>query len=164
MNIHIDRFLNPAFVALVMLLALAGNTAKAQQLPEASRTVFKCKAGGKVVYSDSPCLGAERIEVEPTRGVDAASGRKATGNDVMRERYREQFADAVRPLTGMDAKQLEVHGRRMKLQPAAQRECAGLDKSLQAAETEEVHAVGGARETVQERLYQLRKRSRELHC
>jgi hypothetical protein len=65
----------------VVLVALAGWAVAgtipvtfAQSLPAPSRTVYKCEVGGKVTYSDSPCLGATRIDVEPTRGVSKLSG------------------------------------------------------------------------------------------
>lgn len=57
----------------------------------------------KMVYSDSPCLGAQKIDVEGTRGLSKSSGCEQVGNDVRREQHRETFADAIRPLTGMDA-------------------------------------------------------------
>ena len=44
------------------------------KLPPTSRTVYKCQEGAKTVYSDEPCLGAQRINVEPTRGLDKSSG------------------------------------------------------------------------------------------
>ena len=34
-----------------------------------SRSVYKCNGNGIPIYSDAPCLGAERLEIEPTRGV-----------------------------------------------------------------------------------------------
>jgi hypothetical protein len=164
MNIRIVNAMNVTSFALSVLLTIIVGTASAQQLPPTSRTVFKCKVAGKVVYSDSPCLGAERLEVDPTRGMDSASGRKAVGSDVIRERQREQVAESLRPITGMDAKQLDVYGRRTKLSQEAQRECLNLDKALPLAEKDEGETVGATRVTAQERLYGLRKRFRELRC
>jgi hypothetical protein len=149
-----------AFASMFCLVTTAG----AQQLPAPSRTVFKCNAGGKIVYSDSPCLGAERIDVDPTRGMNSMSGKKAIDSDVRTEQQREQIAEAWRPLTGMDAKQFEAHGRRTKLPQDAQRECSTLDKALPMTEKEEGQTVGAARATAQERLYGLRKRFRKLRC
>ncbi len=57
--------------------------------------------------------------VEPTRGMDASSGRVQTGADVRKERLNEAFAEAVRPLTGKDAKQLKVDAKRLGLPPLA---------------------------------------------
>jgi hypothetical protein len=164
MNIRFTSSMNIRSFALPALLAIIVGTASAQLLPPTSRTVFKCKVAGKVVYSDSPCLGAERLEVDPTRGVDAASGRKAVGSDVIRERHREQVAEMLRPISGMDAKQLDAYGRRTKLSQEAQRECLNLDKALPLTEKEEGETAGATRVTVQERLYGLRKRFRELRC
>lgn len=66
-------------LACSIVLAVA---AFAQSLPPPSRTVFKCEEAGKVVYSDSPCLGARQIDVEPTRGVNQITGKRLTGPDV----------------------------------------------------------------------------------
>lgn len=50
----------------LFVIAAPGMEASAQNLPPPSRTVFRCDLDGKVTYSDSPCLGACTIEVEPT--------------------------------------------------------------------------------------------------
>jgi hypothetical protein len=62
-----------------------------------------------------PPVGAERIDIDATRGMDSISGKKVAGSDVRREQQREQVAEAWRPLTGTNAEQLDTHGRRMKL-------------------------------------------------
>jgi hypothetical protein len=84
-----------------------------------------------------PCLGAaEKLEVEPTRGVSKLSGSERIGSDVSRERWREGLAEAVRPITGMDAKQFATFGRRN--QPALR--------------------------DIQLRLFRMRQRFHDLHC
>jgi hypothetical protein len=145
-------------------MAMAPTLSHSQKLPPVSRTVFKCQVAGKSVYSDSPCLGAKQIEVEPTRGLNQSSGRFQTGADVAREHNRETFAEAVRPLTGMDAKQLAVLGRRNKLSPEAQRECPRLDADLWAAQQVEKKAASSDLKDVQLKLFQLRRRFQELGC
>jgi hypothetical protein len=64
---------------------MASTLGQAQKLPPVSRTVFKCQVVGKVVYTDAPCLGAQQIDVEPTRGLNQTSGQKRIGTDVMHE-------------------------------------------------------------------------------
>lgn len=145
-------------VASIFVMA-ANAIASAQTLPVPSRSVYKCNVAGKTTYSDAPCLGAERLEIEPTRGV----GNKA-GPDVQRERHREAIADAVRPLTGMDAKQLEVQGRRMKLSPEFQRECRTLDMQIPEAERAEARTFGNQRDVAKANLLALRQRQRDLRC
>jgi hypothetical protein len=151
-------------VALLAVCVLGSMVASAQSLPPPSRTVFKCKKDGKIVYSDSPCLGAEKLEVEPTRGLNAASGKERVGPDVQRELRREGMANALKPITGMDAKQFAAAGRRMQLSADAQRECRELDKSIPAAEVSERHAAKEDLSSVQQRLFVLRSRYRELRC
>ncbi|MBK1714845.1 hypothetical protein CKO43_18960 [Rubrivivax gelatinosus] len=60
--------------ALCLAAALGATAAQAQKLPTPSRDVFRCESNGKVIYSDSPCIGAKKVDVEPTRGLDASSG------------------------------------------------------------------------------------------
>jgi hypothetical protein len=146
-------------VTILILGSLNAVSASAQSLPALSRTVYKCNVNGRVAYSDSPCLGAERLEIEPSRGV----GRTA-GADVQRERAREALADAIRPLTGMDAKQFEVQSRRMKLTAAAQRECRALDIDLPAKEHAVAASSGGLRQEEERQLFSLRQRYRYLGC
>lgn len=137
----------------------------AQKLPNPTRTVYKCGVGDKVQYSDSPCLGATKVDVEPTRGLDTSSGRTRVGKDVQREQFNESFAEAVRPLTGMDAKQLDALGQRMKLSPELQRRCKVLDQEIPRAELAERQAEkGDALNAVQALLYKLRSAYRQSGC
>lgn len=133
-------------------------------LPAPSRTVFKCQSDGKVVYSDSPCLGAQKIDVEPTRGLNKSTGRELLGSDVRKEQHRETIAAAIQPITGMDAKQFGTFGRRMKLSPEAQKECKQLDIKIPIAEQEEKQAKPEALAKSQSELLILRKRFREIKC
>jgi hypothetical protein len=145
-------------------LAFVSMHAYSQKLPPTSRAVFKCEVAGKVVYSDAPCLGAQKIDVEPTRGLSKTSGREQVGNDVRREQHREMFAEAIRPLTGMDAKQLDVQGRRMKLTADAQRECRLLDAEIPDAEKQEKLVKQKALLDVQAQLFRMRRSFREQGC
>lgn len=138
--------------------------ASAQNLPAPSRTVFKCEVDGKVTYSDAPCLGARKLEVEPTRGLNKMSGTVRTGADVRREQHREIVAEAIKPLTGKNAKELETHGRRMRLAPEARNECQRLDGEIAMMERKERQASGGPLMEAQQALLEVRLRYRELGC
>lgn len=144
--------------------AFANQTALAQHLPSPSRAVFKCESEGKTFYSDSPCLGAKRIDIEPTRGLNKSSGSERTGKDVSREVQREKFAEAVKPLTGMNSKQFETAGKRQKLEPKAQRRCQSLDASIPYQEKQEAFAPSSARHQLQTELLNLRSEYRRLGC
>jgi len=71
-------------------LAWLAQTCFAQtvKLPEPTRTVFKCEEAGKVTYSDAPCLGAQKVDVQPTRGLNKSSGteRKRSINSALEPR------------------------------------------------------------------------------
>ena len=150
---------------LILALLTASAPAFATNLPPPSRTVYKCEVGGKVHYSDSPCVGAQKVDVTPTRGMNKSTGRELTGADVRRELHHEQFSEAVRPLTGMNAQQLDQVGRRMKLSSEAQVACRRLDHALPRAEQAERSAQGSSALRAQQlELFKLRKRYRELGC
>lgn len=150
---------------LTALIITAAGTALANGLPAPTRTVYKCQDGQKTYYADAPCVGATKIDVTPTRGLDKSSGQQRHGADVQRERHREQIAEIVRPVTGMNAQQLDQFGRRSKLAPETQKECRRLDAALPEAEQAERSAQGAsARQSAQLLLFRLRKQFRELRC
>jgi hypothetical protein len=159
------HFSNVIATALTVFIAFTTTQSFAQYLPAATRTVFKCEVDGKIVYSDAPCLGAKKIDVEPTRGLNKSSGRELIGNDIRREQNREIFAEAVRPITGMNAKQLDTQSRRLKLSADAQRECHRLDSEIPATEIEEKRALHTKDfPDVKERLLHLRHSFAGLRC
>ena len=134
-------------------------------LPPPSRTVYKCEDGKKVYYSDSPCLGATKVDVTPTRGLNKSTGRELLGADVRREQTHEQFAEAFKPVTGMNAQQLDKFGRRLQLTAEAQRRCQELDRLLPQAEQAERSALDPTQtKFAQANLFTLRKQYRDLRC
>lgn len=153
-----------AGLVVAMILLAAPVAAQVTRLPDVSRSVYKCKVDGKVSYSDAPCLGAERIVIEPTRGMNKSTGRELTGSDVSRERHRELMADALKPLTGMSAQQFNIQSRRMKLPPGARLECAKLDGIITDHEVRERTAATDTKPAVERSLLVLRKRHKELGC
>lgn len=130
-------------------------------MPRVALTLFTALCSLSVCAAQT---SAQRIEVEPTRGVSKLSGKEQIGNDVYREQFNEQFAEALRPLTGLDHKQYAAVGRRLRLTPDAQQECRRLDTHLPPLERQELQASGATLTDVQQQLFALRKRYRELGC
>lgn len=155
-----------SFTMAVIYAAAFTNTSNlaAQTLPAPSRIIYKCKIQGTVTYSDTPCVGAVKLDVEPTRGVSKMSGTERIGKDVARERYRESLAEAIRPISGMDAKQYATYERRYPLPVAAQQECRQLDRDMPPVEQEERRTAPPALHDVQVRLFLMRKRFKDLQC
>lgn len=152
------------YVGLALAFLATGGLAQTTKVPPTSRTVFKCEIDKKVAYSDQPCLGAKRIDVEPTRGMDQMSGKKTVGADVRREQTREQIAGILKPVTGMDAKQLEIQGRRNRLSANAQAECKELDGTIASTEMQERTVAGSSLALLQRGLLGHRKKFLELGC
>jgi len=160
------KHLRASSLGLLVALALAGATAWSQtgKLPPTSRTVYKCQDGGKTVYSDAPCLGAQRVEVEPTRGLDKSSGQRMTGADVRAERTREQHDALVGQLIGTDSAGYQRLARRQKLEPTARRECERLDVDIPATEARERSGAKEVLKATQRELLAQRMRFKELRC
>lgn len=150
-------------LALMAMTVFAGSSL-GQQLPPPSRTVFKCESDGKVVYSDSPCLGAKRVDVEPTRGLNKSSGTEKLGSDVRRERQNEQMAQALKPIFGETEQERAKRHARAKLSPDARAECARLDREILATEQQEKSDTKATLSSTQARLLDLRSEYRELRC
>lgn len=132
-------------------------------LPAPSRTVFKCNASGKMVYSDEPCRGAERLDITPTRGLNQITGKERTGSDVAKEKYREMFSDALKPVTGLNREQYEATHRRFKLSAEDKKACSNLDTLLEKLEKKGGSGVEFKAEQDEEK-YVARKKFRDLRC
>ena len=155
----------PSVFALFLAVAVALPTdAFGQAPPSPSRTVFKCEKGGKVAYSDEPCLGARRVDVEPTRGLDSSSGTRRAGADVRREKQNEQMAEAMRPIFNESPEQRATRHRRAKLTPDAQRTCQRLDSEIPKAERQERQGSEASRADAQTELLRMRTQFRQLKC
>jgi hypothetical protein len=133
-------------------------------LPAASRTVFKCVVDGRATYSDAPCLGAQRIEITPTRGMNKSTGKELTSTDVRQEQFSELLGDATRPLTGLSQEQRIRGEKRFRLPAGAKQECATLDRRIPIQEAAEADASAGDKPPAQKVLLQSRVRFRELGC
>jgi len=151
-------------VASVLGLLAVLLPAIAQKLPAPSRTVYKCEADGKVVYSDSPCLGAKKVDVEPTRGLNKSTGSERVGADVRTERHNEQVAEALKPIFNETPEQRAKRHRRAKLKPDARQQCARLDEQIVALEGKEAGAAGSGLASAQRQLLDLRTEYRSLQC
>lgn len=127
-------------------------------------TVYRCDFGGKVDYSDAPCVGGKVIDVTPTRGADKMTGRSIKGNDVQREEYRAMVDDVIRPLHGMSNKEMDVIRRRQTLSSSEQTQCASLDRQIPMLQAQSGNAVGSAKGKADVELYQARKRGFDLKC
>lgn len=151
-------------ILLLATLAFVHLQVSAQKLPPPSRTVFKCESAGKLVYSDSPCEGATRIDVQPTRGLNKSSGTERIGEDVRAERHNEMMADALRPVLGESPEERTIRHRRAKLKPEQAKRCYGLDREIAAAEAQERSASSANLKAVQSRLFGLRQDFRAGGC
>ncbi|MEO6033130.1 MAG: hypothetical protein ABIP61_14735 [Burkholderiaceae bacterium] len=152
------------FILAPLFITVPIGQSLAQKLPSPSRTVFKCESGEKIVYSDSPCLGAQRLDIEPTRGVNMNPSGKLVGSDVRTEQQNEQVAEALKPIFGESARERAKRHARARLDPEARSACAELDRDIPAAEQQEKLTAKTTRPSIQARLLDMRSKYRELRC
>lgn len=158
--------LHAVILAIVGIALVHQGTAAAQTttLPAASRSVFKCEESGKVIYSDQPCLGAERLTIQPTRGLNKATGKERVGSDVAREHRHETFVEAVKPLTGMDQAQFDKASRRTRLDSRAKAKCNVLDTEIARLESQKKASAATERSQGDIQLLEARTQYRNIGC
>lgn len=125
---------------------------------------YKCHNGPRIEYSDEPCVAGEVVDTTPTHGMDKSTGVSRKGRDVQRAELQEVFANALKPLTGMNADQLQTAGRRQKLPLADQQQCAALDNQIPAQEMAARGATAPDKGKADVRLYLSRKQFKDLKC
>lgn len=113
---------------------------------------YKCVTGGKVTYSDEPCVGAKVVDTTPTQGMDKMSGTSRKGADVMKTEHNKLMADALKPILGQTPQQRATAHKRFDLSPQDKLECYRLDGQILDPRMQEVA------------LYQARKRFKDLKC
>lgn len=148
----------------VVAFAVITVSASAQTLPPPSRTVYKCESGKQTHYSDTPCLGAKKVDVEPTRGFNKSTGQEKIGQDVMHEKHNEQMADALRPLLNETPEQRTTRQKRFKLDPSVKLECARLDFQIPRLESQERSAARATLPVIQQDLLAARTQFQRLRC
>lgn len=146
--------------SLLLLLALVCCAAPAF----AQKPVYRCETAGRVSYSDAPCVGATEIDATPTQGMDKMTGKSRKGQDVQRAERNAAFAEAIQPLTGMNADEYRVHQRRFKLSPADKLDCARLDNRLPGLKKSVQAAAANDLAQAEVDLYKARKRFNDLNC
>jgi len=147
-----------------LLLVQLAETVHAQTVPAPSRTVFKCEVNSKVIYSDSPCLGAQRLDIQPSRGIDKLTGKERIGADVHQERNNEQMAKALEPILSESPEQRAMRHRRAMLKPEVRVQCNRLDQEITLAEQAERSATKAMLPMKQADLLRLRQQYRDSQC
>ena len=133
-------------------------------MPAPSRTIYKCEVDDKIAYTDKPCLGAQRLDVMPTRGVNKLSGQTRIGADVAREHHQEGMARALKPLAGMNEQQFATETRRYRLDGRSKRECRTLEAAILDNEQRERSGMRDTVDVLQQEILELRQRYHKLGC
>ncbi|WP_051953904.1 DUF4124 domain-containing protein [Xenophilus azovorans] len=146
-----------AIPSVSLALALAA-------LPAAGQQVYRCESGGKVAYSDAPCIGAKVIDATPTQGMDKMAGRSRKGREVQRSEMNRQFDEALHPLHGRSHEEMNVLRKRVYLSGRDRQQCVRLDGLLPTLEADAARATGPAKARADVDLYKARKQFFDLKC
>lgn len=130
----------------------------------ASAQVYRCEHGGKVSYSDEPCVGAKVVDATPTQGMDKMTGSTRKGAEALRDERRKTMDSAFQPLTGLNHEQMNVERRRQKLSPDAKATCRHLDRQLPQLEAQTGRAPVSQKQEAEVDLYRARRAFFELKC
>ena len=145
-------------VLLACLLLCATSTALAQP------PVYRCETGGKVSYSDAPCVGGKTVDVTPTQGMDKMGGTSRKGAEVQREEFRKSMDTAVRPLTGKSHEDMNVLRHRVNLPAGVQARCDTLDGQIAELQGDVARTSGAEKGRAEVALYKARKSFFDLKC
>lgn len=143
-------------VRAAILLALAH--------PCGAQQVYRCDTGGKVAYSDAPCVGAKVIDATPTQGMDKMTGQSRKGREVRRDEFNREFDQALRPWHGRSHDEMNTLRKRVYLPTRDQQRCTQLDRLVPALEVEAATAKGEGRARADVDLYNARKQFFDLKC
>jgi hypothetical protein len=145
-------------VSLACLCLLAASSALAQA------PVYRCEAGGKVSYSDAPCVGARTVDVTPTQGMDKMGGQSRKGAEVQHDEGRKVLDKALQPLTGKSHEDMDVLRRRVNLSPGTRARCGALDGQLAELQGAVAQTSGAEKGRAEVELYKARKSFFDLQC
>lgn len=146
-----------AHIVVLSCLLLGSATCGAQ-------AVYKCVSKGSVAYSHEPCVGATVVDTTPTHGLDKWTGKSRKGADVVRTEQNKAVADALKPLFNETPEQREKRHRRAKLTAADRMECAKLDVAIETGVSRPRVEQGNEVTPSDLRLFEQRRRYRELRC
>ena len=158
------RLLNSVLLGFGLASLAPCSLAQTAKFLEPTRTVFKCEVAGKVTYSDALCRGAQRVDVQPTHGLNKSSGTVRVGEDVRGEHTNKAIAEAIRPIAVMSGDPRALPQRRFKLSPSSKAECALLDRRVLSEERVERQLTGRDKVGAQRDLFESRLRAREIGC
>lgn len=127
--------------------------------------VYKCTSGnGKVLYSNEPCVGAERIDATASRGFNKSTGVVLKGTDVQNEEHKELMERFVQSVAGKQWR-MDTAKKRQFLRVDDKAKCEMLDYQIERLEKQEKASKGKPElRDVQIELFQKRKAFREIDC
>jgi hypothetical protein len=143
---------------LFLLLAIATSASFAEP-------IYKCTAeSGKVLYSNEPCVGAQRIDATASKGFDKSSGRVMKGQSVRKEEADQMIERSVQITLGKEWN-LEKTRKRQFHRMDDRAKCELLDYQIDSLEKREKANKGKPElQDVQVELFEKRKAFREIDC
>ena len=128
--------------------------------PASAQTVYKCRSGRSVTYSEKPC--SRRSVNTDEAPIPAKPNPKEV--DIRRIEENRVLARVMRPRPGESAEEFRTRRRRARMLTTDREECARLDKRMPV---EKARMINPNKEEVlnaEAALGESRKRFSELRC
>jgi hypothetical protein len=147
-------FFKPSLLVLSALICIGASA------PASAQTVYKCRSGRSVTYSQKPC-SKRSVNTDQAQVPVKPNPREV---DVRRIEENRVLARVMRPRPGESAEEFKTRRHRARMLATDRDECARLDKRMpvekarmKSPNEEEVSNAGAA-------LGASRKRFSELRC
>ncbi len=107
--------------------------------------IYKCEAGGKMTYSDSPCAGGKVLDID---GAPAADAQRAAEQAARDKKTLKRLEDQQRKQTAKDKQALQ---RSAKAEANRQKKCTSLERRQRWAAEDAAHATGKSAERAKQK-------------
>lgn len=121
----LHRSLQPLLAGLLLTLLLAAASP--------AMAVYRCDADGKISYTDAPCAGGERIQVEVTSAKATEAAQRRVTNE------KNQLAEIERAAAKLATENAKAQRRAARANAAERKRCDKL--ALRSKWTEEEASV-----------------------
>ncbi|MGH8808352.1 MAG: DUF4124 domain-containing protein, partial [Noviherbaspirillum sp.] len=98
--------------------------------------IYKCEAGGKVTYSDTPCAGGKVLDIDNAAPADAAQAGKLAAQD---KNTLKRLEDERRK---QEAQEEKAQQRAARADAARRQKCASLERRQWWADEYVAYATG----------------------
>lgn len=92
---------------VVLMVSAMAWSCGAHAAQKAEKTVYRCEQGGRVTYTDEPCVDARAVDVTPTEGLNKWSGQERVAPQLQQQRAARQVREAMQGVPALKPSPVE---------------------------------------------------------